>query len=817
MKFLKKLIVPVLLVALLATCLLTSCKQECIHEYGEWTVSKEVSCTENGEMTRTCALCGNTETSVTTATGHEAGELVCGKCDTAIVSIDSLFPTVSEDVQSVGIVVHDVLLSEAVEGMPLSIELAELVFYLDESGAPAVYGEGEAKIGETDTVSYIAFSDSDKIYLEINLPGEGPRYIEASISDLMLTIPEISDALEMVNEVLPAFEKWLNESFLPVFTTPEIPVEMPEVTEDQARLAAAKVIDLFFNVTTTDNGAVVTLDLSIIKEVNNALNEKTVDELIDAIGGEGSFTKLQAMIPTVLDFTGDDLIKFLSLNLGMDVPAFIDSLDGLAVIITGYPDATLEMLLEIDGDIGEIINSEEFRASSVKDILMASMSLSTEEELNAVIAEAILTLKSKTVYQLIEIDPTIPAQISDAVDAITEALTLEITVDKDGKFAGTKLTVTVPDANVYATLTVNVKGEIRFNMNDGEGTNELNIDILPGYLPTKDTERMAAVKAQFESLPEINADILDYTYLYPVFVSDELVGAITVYNANIVEEDGVKYLVVDVVEGEITTPIIRIIGEKCGTTTLYTYEITVNQSYRYFAIDEATANDPEADLMSLAYELVSYGEEIKREKGYHNTYSFDFCHDSESGAVRESYNLHALEYDYENSVFENDVSCGESYCEIERCADCGLEEIYSGVKGHEASRSEINHNIETNVVTVDIYCSCGEYFSTHYYTVAPNELNLTPREREYQSNYVDFTFTVTEAGTYRIYVSNVDGNERGYSHVYPRNSYKDTLNFGGDEVGYIDIYLEEGEGYLTLLYNDPENVLDILIGIERID
>ncbi len=42
------------------------------HDFGEWEVSKEVTCTEDGEETRTCSRCEEVETRVVPAHGHEA-------------------------------------------------------------------------------------------------------------------------------------------------------------------------------------------------------------------------------------------------------------------------------------------------------------------------------------------------------------------------------------------------------------------------------------------------------------------------------------------------------------------------------------------------------------------------------------------------------------------------------------------------------------------------------------------------------------------------------------------------------------------------
>ena len=65
----KRLVFPLLI---LACCFsLGGCGHN--HEFSEWVVTKEVSCTTDGERTRTCA-CGETETEVIPSAGHTYGE-----------------------------------------------------------------------------------------------------------------------------------------------------------------------------------------------------------------------------------------------------------------------------------------------------------------------------------------------------------------------------------------------------------------------------------------------------------------------------------------------------------------------------------------------------------------------------------------------------------------------------------------------------------------------------------------------------------------------------------------------------------------------
>lgn len=68
----KKALLSLLLFTLLAI-ILTSCGGGHTHDWGEWTVIDDATCTKNGMKERACA-CGEVETSVIEATGHTFGE-----------------------------------------------------------------------------------------------------------------------------------------------------------------------------------------------------------------------------------------------------------------------------------------------------------------------------------------------------------------------------------------------------------------------------------------------------------------------------------------------------------------------------------------------------------------------------------------------------------------------------------------------------------------------------------------------------------------------------------------------------------------------
>ena len=52
-------------------------EEVCNHSWGRGTVTEEPTCTEDGEMTYTCAFCGETKTEIIAANGHDYVDGVC--------------------------------------------------------------------------------------------------------------------------------------------------------------------------------------------------------------------------------------------------------------------------------------------------------------------------------------------------------------------------------------------------------------------------------------------------------------------------------------------------------------------------------------------------------------------------------------------------------------------------------------------------------------------------------------------------------------------------------------------------------------------
>ena len=82
MKNKKKLLASVICLLMVVFCVigLASCgggDDDCTHSWGEWTTTKNPTCTAKGEQERTCTECEETETSEINALGHDWNPATC--------------------------------------------------------------------------------------------------------------------------------------------------------------------------------------------------------------------------------------------------------------------------------------------------------------------------------------------------------------------------------------------------------------------------------------------------------------------------------------------------------------------------------------------------------------------------------------------------------------------------------------------------------------------------------------------------------------------------------------------------------------------
>ena len=69
----------ILIMFVLCTTTLSACGK-CEHTYGNWTVVKAATCTEDGKKEHKCTECGHKETEKINALGHDYVGGICTDC-----------------------------------------------------------------------------------------------------------------------------------------------------------------------------------------------------------------------------------------------------------------------------------------------------------------------------------------------------------------------------------------------------------------------------------------------------------------------------------------------------------------------------------------------------------------------------------------------------------------------------------------------------------------------------------------------------------------------------------------------------------------
>lgn len=56
------------------------CNKQCEHEFSNWTAESMATCTQDGLKKRTCSKCGEIETAIIPAVGHNFVDGICTDC-----------------------------------------------------------------------------------------------------------------------------------------------------------------------------------------------------------------------------------------------------------------------------------------------------------------------------------------------------------------------------------------------------------------------------------------------------------------------------------------------------------------------------------------------------------------------------------------------------------------------------------------------------------------------------------------------------------------------------------------------------------------
>lgn len=713
MKSIRRFSLALLLIAVFAlSFVLASCGETaCEHEWGEWTVVGEAACTSGGERTRVCTKCGEDESEPISATGHTEG-VICELCGEKAVALGALAPAYDLS-EGFGITIENITV-EGEGGDLAGIELAELVLYRDENNSTVGYGRGTVALDSTsykteterafelivkDGVVYTYTSGIDEVYNTLEVTSRG----SFSYAALIEAVDEIQTAEMMLDYYLPLVEGWLVDSFLPAFGAPDIDLDLgAELGAVISEANAYSIVNKLFTLGESTDGKTLTLDLSVLTELHNTLSSKKVAELVDLCAGVGTFASIREALPLIKGLSVRMLKDMITVNLGVDLDALLDSLDELVCIIYGDEGVTLEMLLELDTDIGDILEDEDFLALSVKDALMYALELETEAELDAVIANLLTSLETKTFYSLAGLTDDDVAAIGAAIEGISDAVSYVISVDAEGNFAGASLTVTIPDDGIVSVDILTDKIEVSISSDEVDAS----LSVIPGLELRAPEGALAAIEEKLAEAPDaFDEDYCESMGWIPLYDGeDNLIGAIAGFRLGTVENGEVE---VDLTVVYLEDVIGKTVTEGCGN--LVDFEVIYLGAYyeRVYECDLAEdelAEMTDGQIITYLFESGAYvdGSSEYVVMGYYgivNTETGELIYGVDDGG-------HAWQEDEENSLPESDdMACGDIFYEAFVCLGCGETYIEYDYVGH-----DYEYDVDASVVGV----SCGDYYSDVY-------------------------------------------------------------------------------------------------------
>ncbi len=811
MKHLRKITALMLVLTLAVVCLgLASCSSGCNHEYGDWVVRSEVSCTHDGVKWRTCTLCQYVDTLTETATGHTEGD-VCTVCGSLTFSVEQLAPSF-ENTDSILLRLKDVsIVTEATsseENMMammgnVSVELAEL--YLTADGDKlSGWGSGAIvfdALGNT-AVSADVYIDGDVLYYEASglepfaemmgdmLIGDsvyGALNVKAiqtldsssSPDDMEDILGSVISSVQLDPEAISdEILTWLEDELAPLFSEAALDVNIAKI-----EAAINKGIANLLKIETTSAGKTVSLNLAELKKWNQELATKTIAELIDELMGEGYFEGLKAGVDDMLDYTVEDFLAYLTVVQGIKVSEIPAALDKLAVAITEDESATFEELIGYEGDLAQLLTDEELLSYSVGDALKESMGALSLDEVKTTINALLTSLEQMTVYNLMGVMGTeMVDYVDQMIDLLDSMVSYVITLDAEGKFVSAVTSLVIPAeltggaAAVSVTDTLTSEGAVMEIVAEMNGmTVTMTAEMIIGYDGDTDMSTYAAIKSKVDALPLVTEEILaDLGYDVEKDASGNIVSA------EMLDEWG-DYAFIDIASGYVYCAVT----EGCSDVICVTY------------------------AFGGVYELREYTSETEYEVYYSvsKPIPVDLYYDT----VNEEFvSRDEFEHDYvELSDNFDSVSCGDTYTTIYGCDRCDSEITEESEKEH--LYDYVYAEADEGVYTESEVCEyCSESTVTVSLTADPDKLVYIE-----DSGLLGFAFSFeTASSSFFNFVVDAGGNDDVYISLYIYTD--DTLDdfFGSFyEEGYLetgDVFFGIGTNYVGVCI---ENYLDTPVSV----
>lgn len=483
-------------VALFAAC---GGDKNCNHEYGDWKIEKEATCTEKGLKTRSCSKCNDVEAEEIPA-GHK-GTLYCTACNKTFVddnftsAFNNSFGTIKKN-SGIEASISDISCYKKYN--EYNLKNFKAFAGLDSEGKLFAYGNVDftGKEGKNvGTISAQFVLKDNKIYYYTSMSGTVDTGEEYDIIDIAESITDEIDSEKLKTEDVA---KILNIviSNLPTFVNEDVSAIKDKLTESvKTGMLITKIapLDCIVDLSEENGNYVLSKKPTVFSDfVDDFVNLKAMDFIKKYLGNE--VAKLISDTPNLLSKKVSELLTDLAAN-GVTVDDVVALLDECAKIYSDDEYATFESLTEID-----IVDKvDQYKNKTIVDIIYdlvrkESSSITKNMIENQVIG-AVSKLTAKTLPQMICEDEDdlknfneSVVEIRKAAVVIDETSSYNYTFAKDGKSCGkataefkpyrfaNEFTDAVDDVKFAENLTI--KGEVVFGATPNASSAKVDVDAL---------------------------------------------------------------------------------------------------------------------------------------------------------------------------------------------------------------------------------------------------------------------------------------------------------------------------------------------------
>ena len=459
----------------------TVCKMPCTHEFGEYVFNDDATCTYNGTMTAVCQICGMKDTvsvggvpsghnmqerrveptctmngyvsEVCTVCGYEErGEILYSEGHDYVGGICTVCGEEQSDFRSIYVNMAESLLNGNYVLKVDDFEGALNKVYeggTTEEYIATVYRIGDASISfSRDGISMYMYGVIDIEYADPSYPVTEQRYFKIVIQDGKLygeegTIVNGKERVGSINVspvdyVLSSFTGtmfgdmitelkiteiigWYEDSVKPIFGA------IRAENERALHEIFGRLVDTYAKSVETAYGYDFALDMSAIKELWNAMGSKKACEVVDMLGGEGSWQSLTSFVRESLSkkvsVAVDELISYCE-GYSLELDDIYSSIEQIIYIMSGE-ECDINELVANNGDI------------TIEEFIKQLFGMPSDMDLGAEAENIIALLEENTLLEAVDTitgaDNSVIWNMTGAiVESIQNGFSLTISIDKTG-------------------------------------------------------------------------------------------------------------------------------------------------------------------------------------------------------------------------------------------------------------------------------------------------------------------------------------------------------------------------------------------------